>query len=328
MDENFSESEIYCNQLLRRKRGFPLYVPAPRRNLPAEYRRNGIAIGDVGRVTPEGVFDFFFNIYLPADHPINDNDIPENFYPLPRYASKEVFELDYDPGNYVSTSSIQKLDLDPPLTHLVFSCGVPQGALLALPHGAYLKKLDNLETLRAYVATHAENWYKYVNGARGRGLANGSLYLITGCEKAKSWGMAAFHSARNEFQLAFQPMPSANSSFQYRWSGMGGRNPAQTKSYDPTPITGPLDQTTFIHGLSISLGTGVWGKLFGTVKICDIVESRLGTSDGNFTSPTPGSSFISWSFGFSGGGSANGGNQHSEQNGHVVLSDLSPISKV
>ncbi|KAJ7804236.1 hypothetical protein B0H13DRAFT_1744710 [Mycena leptocephala] len=77
MDETFSESEIYCNQLLCQKRGFPLYVPGPRRNLPAEYRTNGIAIGDVGRVTPEGIFDFFFNIYLSADHPINDNDVPE-----------------------------------------------------------------------------------------------------------------------------------------------------------------------------------------------------------------------------------------------------------
>ncbi|KAJ7798016.1 hypothetical protein B0H13DRAFT_1516052, partial [Mycena leptocephala] len=67
----FSESEIYSNQLLRQKRGFPLYVPGPRQTLPEEYRKSGVAIGDVGRITPEGSFDFFFNIYLAADHPIN-----------------------------------------------------------------------------------------------------------------------------------------------------------------------------------------------------------------------------------------------------------------
>jgi hypothetical protein len=108
------QSEIYCNQLLRRKRGFPLYVPEPRQNLPAEYWEHGVAIGDVGRITPEGVFDFFFNIYLPADHPINDNDVPEYFYPLLHYTSKRVLDLNYAPGYYVSTSSIQKLDLHPP----------------------------------------------------------------------------------------------------------------------------------------------------------------------------------------------------------------------
>jgi hypothetical protein len=110
IDDNFSESEIYCNQLLRRKRGFPLYVPGPPQNSPAEYQSNGIAIGDVGRITPEGIFDFCFNIYLPASHPINDNDVPDNFYPLTPYASKDIFDLCYDPGDHVSTSSVERLD--------------------------------------------------------------------------------------------------------------------------------------------------------------------------------------------------------------------------
>ncbi|KAJ7126735.1 hypothetical protein C8R44DRAFT_667434, partial [Mycena epipterygia] len=184
----YSESEFYCSQLLRQMRGFPLYVPGPQRNLPLEYQRSGVAIGDVGRVTPEGIFDFFFNIYLPPEHPINAN-IPEDFYPMPHYASVDVLHLDFGPGNYVSTSTVQKVDLDAPS-----DCGGPRGAVLALPHGAHLAKLENLESVRRYAATHAESWYKYINGARGRGLANGSLYLVTGCEKAQSWGMASFHS--------------------------------------------------------------------------------------------------------------------------------------
>ncbi|KAJ7643390.1 hypothetical protein DFH06DRAFT_944485, partial [Mycena polygramma] len=250
-----SENEIYCNQLLRRKRAFPLYVPGPQRNLPAEYRKTGVAIGDVGRITPEGIFDFFFNIYFPADHPINESDVPEDFYPLPRYTSKDILDTEYDPGNYVSTALVQKLDLYPPATNFIFSCGAPQGAVLALPHGAHLEKLENLETVRAYVATHAENWYRFITSTRGRRLTNGSLYLVTGCEKAQSWGMAACHSAANEFQLAFQPLSSMSSSFEYQWAGtQPGRNPAQTKSYNPsTTAQHQLNQTTFIHGLSISL---------------------------------------------------------------------------
>lgn len=221
------------------------------------------------------------------------------------------------------------LDSEFPGGNFIFNCDAPQGAVLALPHGAEVEKLENLETLRAYVATHAESWYKYVNGPRGRGLANGSLYLVTGVEKARTWGMASFHSADEGFHLAFKPVPRPDATYQYRWSGVPGRiNPAQKKVYDPIPISnGPLNQTTFIHGLSISVGKGIWGKLFGTVEIREIGESHLGLggSNGNSSSRSPGTSLFSWSLGFFGGGSIAGGKQHAQQ---VTTSDIAPISKV
>jgi hypothetical protein len=199
---------------------------------------------------------------------------------------------------------------------------------LALPHGARLKKLENLETVRTYVATHAEDWYKYINAARGRGLANGSLYLVTGWEKAQSWGMASFHSASEEFQIVFNSATGPDSTSQYLWSGAHGcRNPALSKCYAPLLINdSSSNQTTFIHGLSISLGTGIWGRLFGQVKISEIGESLLGGANGNSIPHTTsqGSSF-SWSFGSFGGGTATGGKRHT---GTVVLSDISPIAKV
>ncbi|KAJ7868838.1 hypothetical protein B0H13DRAFT_1484566, partial [Mycena leptocephala] len=185
------ESASYCGQLIRQGRGVPLYVPGPPGNLPDEYRRNGVSIGDVGRVTPDGAFDFFFNIYLEADHPINANCVPDDFSPLKKHRiAGDIIPSDQDPGNHVSTPSVQKLEPDPQ-----FNCGAPQGAVLALPQGAHLEKLENLETLRIYIAKHAESWYRYIRGTRGRELENGSLYLVTGWEKAPSWGMALFHSA-------------------------------------------------------------------------------------------------------------------------------------
>ncbi|KAF7374418.1 hypothetical protein MSAN_00325900 [Mycena sanguinolenta] len=109
--EGYSESENYCRQLLGQKRGFPLFVPKPQVNLPAEYRRRGVAIGDVGRITPEGSFDFFFNIYLPAGHPINAN-IPEGFNPLPPYDPIDVSHYDFPPGNYVSSRTVTRTEVD------------------------------------------------------------------------------------------------------------------------------------------------------------------------------------------------------------------------
>ncbi|KAJ7856444.1 hypothetical protein B0H14DRAFT_2352727, partial [Mycena olivaceomarginata] len=143
--------------------------PKPQRNLAPEYRRKGVSIGDVGTITPQGTFDYFFNIYLPADDPINAH-IPDNFVPLPPY-------LLWTPV---------------PGGEFVFSCRGPNGAVLALPYGSHLEKLQSIAEMRRYARKHAESWYKHVNETRGRALVNGSLYLITGCEKAESWGIATF----------------------------------------------------------------------------------------------------------------------------------------
>ncbi|KAJ7463656.1 hypothetical protein FB451DRAFT_1094774, partial [Mycena latifolia] len=104
----YSDSRSYCSQLLRRGRGFPLSIPVPQPDLPREYQRQGVAIGDVGRVTPEGIFDFFFNIYLDADDPINAENVPEDFYPLKSYASRDIVSVDFEPGSNVSTPSTQR----------------------------------------------------------------------------------------------------------------------------------------------------------------------------------------------------------------------------
>jgi hypothetical protein len=90
-----------------------LYVPSPQVNLPAEYRRRGVAIGDVGRITPEGSFDFFFNIYLPASHRINAN-IPEDFVSLPPYDPIDVAHYHFGPGNYVCSPSVNEINRDLP----------------------------------------------------------------------------------------------------------------------------------------------------------------------------------------------------------------------
>jgi hypothetical protein len=82
--------EVYVRCLLPRKRGFPLWVPTPHENLPEEYRKNGVDIGDVGIITSNGVFDFLFNICLPANGPINDNRVPPDFTPLERPHTRDI----------------------------------------------------------------------------------------------------------------------------------------------------------------------------------------------------------------------------------------------
>ncbi|KAJ7800607.1 hypothetical protein B0H13DRAFT_1672875, partial [Mycena leptocephala] len=207
-----------------------------------------------------------------------------------------------------------------------------KGAVLALPHGAHLEKLDNLAVMRQYAVKHAESWYKYVNETRGRGLVNGSLYLITGCEKAKSWGMASFHDValQNGFQLSFRPTTDAEAGYRYRWQGTHCRH----KHADSSLVDGtPLNQTTFIHAFTISLGEGIRGKLFGNVEICQLVDSppTAGMSGRGFVPFGSQSSSFTWSLGIFGSGSTSGGRHCVRRvldNEDGVISDAAPIPKV
>jgi L-rhamnose mutarotase len=161
----------------------------------------------------------------------------------------------------------------------IFSCRPPQGAVLALPHGAELKRLKNTQIVREYAQKHAKTWYRYLKCTKRLVVDNGSLYLITGCEKVMSWGMAAYHSTwdTDEFQASFRPI-QANANPQYQWMG-SGRFPAQHKHYNGPFVTDHIsNQTVFIHGLSISLGVGIWNHLFSPVKVTTIEEYLLGST--------------------------------------------------
>ncbi|KAJ7675982.1 hypothetical protein DFH06DRAFT_1318120 [Mycena polygramma] len=280
--------------------------------------------GSVGTVTQDGSFDFYFNIFLPAGHPINANGVPTDFVPMEPYDLADVLQHNYAPGAYVATPSVQEsghLSNGTPIGRFVFRCEGPQGAILALPDGSHIRKLRDVEPMRAYAQEHAENWYEYINGARGRELSNGSLYLITGCEKARSWGIASYSAAHEGFLLTFEPGAGAHDS-GYHWTTGG---PALTKTSSPSPADSPTNQTTFIHGLSISLGTGLWGRLFGTgttSPIADILRSN--TERGGYRSTEPQKSLFSWAFNFFGAG----GNEDALENYRDTVSpDSAPIEE-
>src|SRR5882762_5380510 len=73
------DSILYARLSQKKGLGFPLFNPAPDDNLPAEYRRKGVSIGDVGILTSDGGFDFLFNICVPHDDPVNHYGVPNDF---------------------------------------------------------------------------------------------------------------------------------------------------------------------------------------------------------------------------------------------------------
>ncbi|KAJ7107136.1 hypothetical protein C8R44DRAFT_324625 [Mycena epipterygia] len=324
------DSHLYCSHLQRKGRGFPLYDPQPQPNLPEEYRRCGISIGDVGSVTPEGIFDFYFNVYLPSDHPINENHVPDNFVQLPLYSGRDTIHQDHHPGEHCSTVSVREighgfLSGQFPAQEFRFNCVGPSGAVLALPHGSHFEKLKNLDSLRRYAAEHADNWYRYINGVRGRELENGSLYLITGCEKSQSWGIASFQHVADEFSLAFELTTDGDDAaplLQHCWQR---GTPAFTKNSGPMPSNRirPRNQTTFIQGFKIALGLGIWARIFGQTEVSEFVDfgSNSGNNSGGFVPYSSQNSQFSWTLGiFRGSSSTSGQKRH----GDTILQDTSP----
>ncbi|KAF7302897.1 Pleiotropic drug resistance ABC transporter protein [Mycena kentingensis (nom. inval.)] len=327
-----SESQIYTRNLVGSGRGYPLLIAQPRMNLPIEYRSRGVSIGDVGRVSPEGDFDFFFNIYRDRNHPINHNRVPEDFSPLEELDESDLFQLHIKRGS-LSSATVQSYcpDLNATDIELQFACRGPSGAFLALPSGSTLCRLENIEAMRRYAATNAESWYRYVNEKRGRRLGNGRLYLITGWEKAPTGGMATFQNVApsRDFDIALVPLQQPGGGIQYAFSR---GDPARAHTFGTLPLTadGALNHAVFLQGFSISLGQGIIQRLLGRrVKFSQIGENP-GSGDAEEYIPfsdTQGS-FLSFTFSFFGGFGSGGGNQASASATETRLADLAPSADV
>ncbi|KAJ3728239.1 hypothetical protein C8R42DRAFT_540764, partial [Lentinula raphanica] len=183
------ESEIYAQMLLSRGKGYPLWEPKSQNAmLPEIYKEKGVHIGDVGILTESGGFDYLFNVCHEATHPLNMGRVPDGFKPITGLADQCIEERDTGYQMFhISSDNFGE--------GLSFRSTVPQGALLILPEDG--KRIDHRQvtTFYNYAAECAIMWYTHVSGPLGRRIHNGSLYLITGFDKARAWGVATFSGA-------------------------------------------------------------------------------------------------------------------------------------
>ena len=101
--------EIYYEELLKHKRGLPLWFPGSSLDLPLTYRQNGTSLGDVGITQIDEPFDFLFNLFLPADDPTHVNKgVPDSFQPL-ALDRCDPSDIPCDiPGSSVGSSTIRR----------------------------------------------------------------------------------------------------------------------------------------------------------------------------------------------------------------------------
>jgi len=102
-----------------------------------------------------------------------------------------------------------------------------EGAILTMPEGAASEDLENVARIRRYVAANLKDWYRYVNGPRGRDARNGDIRVVVGCDKSTSWGMATMTNTTQEMncQLKFRSLlndsTSGSSISTYAWEHTG-----------------------------------------------------------------------------------------------------------
>ncbi|KAK0196351.1 hypothetical protein F5146DRAFT_1011186 [Armillaria mellea] len=205
---------VYTKLLLARGHGYPLWIPEPDYTLPPEYIDKGICVGDVVIIRDDGGFDFLFNIFLEADHPINRDRVPPRFEPLhvSNLTTRTIY-LQHGRRSSVTSSLVATHSIaaggsaSVPLIAgggggVEFTISKEQAAILVLPGGATRFDTNHPSLMRNYALEHAHEWYEFVNGpTQGREALNGSLVLVSGCDKAAAWGSAAMSRPSAEYSI-------------------------------------------------------------------------------------------------------------------------------
>ena len=282
--------------------------------LPIPYRAQGVRVGDVGILTENGGFDFLFNICVPRDDPINPVELPDNFVPIfPSVNPTHIRKFaEFSPGSYLASSSVAESQtgeqssyvlvyfgfLLHPLINipsgLTFQSSASEGAILTMPEGACSEDLRNPSRFRQYIASHAEDWYKFLKSPWGCEVQNGDLHVVVGCDKTTSWGMATFANSSlsqdTSFWLKFsacgQESSQRNGGNNYVWEHSGVAEVKVGPGRGENPELGETDsnrlqnQSLFLRTLNVTLSKNVWEELFShTVVVADQNHSHLGIQD-------------------------------------------------
>ncbi|PPQ72785.1 hypothetical protein CVT26_003314 [Gymnopilus dilepis] len=290
--------DIYYRHIGAKGRGSPLWIPGPNRNLHVDYRRSGIAIGDVGILTADGRFDFLFNICLPHDHPINPPVMPDCFVTLDLPPHDIQHYSEFGQECYLASSSIRKSHRESDAPGLVFESSASEGAILAMPAGSNSAQLANIRLFRKYASTHAENWYRYANDTRGREARNGDVRLVTGYDKTSQWGMATFSNSsagsEDPLFLKFRPLEQDVTdpvkTYGWEYSGMAEvragpdrREIEDLRRQDPgDEPTEYENQCLFVRTLNVTLRQDIWKRL--AVELGGV---EIDSDDGDLTQLLP-----------------------------------------
>ncbi|KAI4526672.1 hypothetical protein K525DRAFT_249528 [Schizophyllum commune Loenen D] len=300
MDSSQHAPQIYTKNLLPLREGFPLWIPEPDANLPMCYKETGVRIGDVGILGTDGRFQFMLNLCSAPDDPVQQHGVPAGFERMnmgyishiPSYFNRNGAFV--HSANFCRQSAGAEAGADAGALSTSMELGISfnvvkdEGAILALPQGGSRRNAQNLKAFRTQIERHSQEWYAYARDELGWVFENNSLYLVTGVDKAPTWGALAFHRAQKAKKLLMKftaiAKATAGLNYEYEWQHLPGQTVRQGPD-DGSIIRGdnglPVEnQCVFVRGYRIRMCREKWprkSKL--NVKVTDY------TGSGNFGKP-------------------------------------------
>ncbi|PBK79369.1 hypothetical protein ARMGADRAFT_907175, partial [Armillaria gallica] len=183
---------LYISHLICKGHGYPFWYPEPDSSGSAVYAEQGVQPGDVGILSDIGGFNYLFNIYRDADHAVNIGGVPPGFQPLhsKHSTSQQIIGNCY--GHNITSANVDCTEISAGAS-FEFRTTKDSAAILCLPNSATKYENLNKRAIKDYATANGAAWYNYVNSSEylGREAPNGSLYVVTGCDKTDSWGTAA-----------------------------------------------------------------------------------------------------------------------------------------
>ena len=119
--------------------GYPLWTPQLKAELPEDYQRNGLKIGDVGIVSPHnGSFDVLFNITLPPDEQPYPELVPKHLTPVVLNHKTDLATLSdaVSAHGVISSTSVELVSQD------VHNCDQTPPRYVTFPWGSKSSETD------------------------------------------------------------------------------------------------------------------------------------------------------------------------------------------
>ncbi|KAF7356310.1 hypothetical protein MVEN_00963300 [Mycena venus] len=237
------------------KHGVPQFTPEPNQRLPTDYQAIGVSIGDVG-IWHRGSFEVLFNTCQPVTHSINAaHGVPEDFSVFQLY-TRDISQRPYhSPGSIIASTRVSQVAFNVGASSAVnpffpttvgssirFKFESGQGAILVLPDGASRQDLLPDKTLRAHARKYSPQWYRYAREHTG------PLFVVTGCDKTTSWGIATASATSGavDISLKFAVVGIAEGTLSplYQWREFGSATVRVSKEMSPRTE----NQCIFIRG--------------------------------------------------------------------------------
>ncbi|KAF7971102.1 hypothetical protein HWV62_22102 [Athelia sp. TMB] len=220
-------SQLYAQQLLPEKFGYPLYHPEPLEGSRPGHHKRGTNIGDVGVITTEGSFKFVFNIFIPkSDIGINHFGVPDGFHPLTmeEHAIERISNKHAEGSEFVgctedgvSTGSGRNgHDPSVPAPMNGFNAPLYSGVSLVLPDGASGEDYRHSATICNYIMANALAWHRFINSKipSGGEMPGSSFYVVTGCDKTSAWLITTKGDPQNRTATSITTFMRRNTPFE------------------------------------------------------------------------------------------------------------------